>query len=85
MALAGKLDLNFALTAPVHPWGRVTLPQMARTLDFFFDNPGAGRFLLAYIERWNKSKSVRVQNQILDLEAEVSYLEYVYAFFADIE
>lgn len=47
MALAGKLLLNLALTAPVPPWGRVTFPQMARTFDFFLDSPGAGLFLLA--------------------------------------
>jgi len=32
-ACGGKLDLNFDLTTPLLPWGRVTRPQMTRTFD----------------------------------------------------
>lgn len=33
IARGGRLCRNFALTTPLLPWGRVTLPQMMR---FFF-------------------------------------------------
>jgi len=32
-ACGGKLDLNFDLTAPLLPCGRVTRPQITRTFD----------------------------------------------------
>jgi len=53
IALAGRLVLNFARTDPVAPWGRVTLPQIARTLDFFFGRPGTDTNRLAYKHKSN--------------------------------
>lgn len=32
MALAGRLLVNFALTIPLLPWARITLPQITRVL-----------------------------------------------------
>ena len=60
MALAGKFDLNLALTEPVHPCGRVTLPQIALILFFLFGVPGIGVFLLAYMHTGKKKKRRKV-------------------------
>lgn len=47
MAEAGRFEVNLARTAPWPPCGRVTLPQMARILDFLALLPADAWYRLA--------------------------------------
>lgn len=48
IASAGRFFLNLALTEPEHPWGLVTLPQIALILDLHLTLPGTGVLFFAF-------------------------------------